>query len=148
MALQNYYEYTELVQPDAFRIILLQPSTVLASPIQCTLVTTTLLEYDNDIVDHYTALSYVWGDEKDKRTVVVDGKSLEITATLESALRHIRDPQRVLRDWADGICINQLDTKKKNVQVGLMGFIYELARHTIIFLGEATEGASVGNNIL
>jgi hypothetical protein len=54
MALQNCFEYTELVQPDAFRIIiLLQPSTVLDSPIQCTLIATTLLKYDNDIVDHY-----------------------------------------------------------------------------------------------
>jgi hypothetical protein len=57
LQLQNCYEYTALVQPDAFRIILLQPSDVLASPVQCALVTTTLLEYDNDIVDHFTALS-------------------------------------------------------------------------------------------
>ena len=112
------------------------------------MITTTLLEYDNDIVHHYTALSYVWGDEKDKRTVAVDGKSLEITATLESALRHVRDLQRVLRVWADGICINQLDVGEKNVQVGLMGSIYELARHTIIFLGEATNGSEAVMEVL
>jgi hypothetical protein len=90
----------------------------------------------------------MWGDEKGKRTVVVDGKSLEITATLDSALRHVRDLQRVLRVWADGICINQLDTGEKGVQLGLMGSIYELARHTIIFLGEATKGSEAVIEVL
>jgi hypothetical protein len=63
-------------------------------------------------------------------------------------LRHIRDPQIVLRVWADGICINQFDNREKNVQVGLMGSIYELARHTIIFLGEATNGSEAVMGVL
>ncbi|KAF7888783.1 hypothetical protein EAF00_009083 [Botryotinia globosa] len=40
--------------------------------------------------------------------------------------------------WADGICINQSDFEEKNRQVGLMSVIYEVASHTIIFLGETT----------
>jgi hypothetical protein len=53
-----------------------------------------------------------------------------------------------LRVWADEICINQLDAGEKNVQVGLMGSIYELARHTIIFLGEATNGSEAVMEVL
>lgn len=43
--------------------------------------------------------------------------------------------------WADGICINQTDVKEKNTQVQQMGMIYELAQHTIIFLGDADSEA-------
>jgi hypothetical protein len=49
-----------------------------------------LTECEEDVVSHYTAISYVWGDPMDTRTIMIDGKTLEITATL---------------DWADAICI-------------------------------------------
>jgi hypothetical protein len=61
-------------------------------------------------------------------------------------LRYLRDARRELKVWADGICINQNDFKEKNVQVGLMGSIYKLARHTIIFLGEETPESKVVMN--
>ena len=74
----------------------------------------------------------------DRRTVFINGKTLDITATLDSALRHIREPKRELKIWADGICINQSDVEERNIQVQQMGAIYQLARHTIIYLGEST----------
>jgi hypothetical protein len=94
-----------------------------------------LAEYRDDICDHYIAISYVWGDQNDTRTISVDGKRLQITASLDSALRHVRDHRRVLRVWADGVCINQKDVHERNRQVPLMGDIYSTAQHTIIFLG-------------
>lgn len=55
----------------------------------------------------YTALSYVWGDATDIRQINVDGKALDITASLEEALRYIRDSKQPRRIWADGVCVNQ-----------------------------------------
>lgn len=96
----------------------------------------TLVEYDHDVVDHYVALSYVWGDETDKRAISIEGKKLEITASLDCALRHIRDRHsRMLRVWADGICIIQNDVDDRNLQVAQMRSVYSTARHAIIFLG-------------
>ena len=106
---QEHYHYTKLTNSDAFRLLLLQPSPVLASPLQCKLLSSTLLEYDEDIINHYTALSYVWGDANDNRNISVDGKSIEITASLELVLRYLRDDKRELKVWADGICIDQND---------------------------------------
>jgi Heterokaryon incompatibility protein (HET) len=144
---QERYHYTKLTNPDSFRLILLQPSPTLTAPLKCSLLISTLLEYDEDVIDHYTALSYVWGNAIGKRTISIDGKYfLEITATLEQALRYLRDARRELKVWADGICINQNDVEEKNVQVGLMGSIYKLARHTIIFLGEETPESKVVMN--
>lgn len=104
MPLDELYQHHKLVEPDAFRLILLEPSSELSNPIQCSLITTTLLEYDNNVVYHYIALSYVWGDQN-RRAISIDGKRFDITATLESALRHIRDPKSQLIIWADGICL-------------------------------------------
>lgn len=134
----NEYRYSPLLEPDSFRIIILHPSASISSPIACTLAHSSLLHYDNSIIDHYTTLSYVWGNASDRRRITVNGKSLYITASLDTALRHIRDREHDMKIWADGICINQSSVDDKNNQVRLMGVIYGLARHTIIFLGEPT----------
>jgi hypothetical protein len=37
--------------------------------------------------------------------------------------------------WADAVCINQQDNDEKNVQVALMGQIYQQASSCLVFLG-------------
>jgi hypothetical protein len=130
---ETAYEYLKITQPGIIRLILLQPSDIEAE-LHCSLVDASLKDCDNDVVEHYVALSYVWGDANQKGSISIDGKLLEITASLEMSLRHVRDRSRVLRIWADGICINQKDLDDRNTQVGVMGSIYATARHTIIFL--------------
>jgi hypothetical protein len=61
-----------------------------------------------------------------------------ITASLASALRHLRDRYRKRQVWADAICINQDDIEERNQQVRQMASVYSLAHHTVIFLGEGT----------
>jgi hypothetical protein len=138
MAEDGSFQYQERIGAGSFCLILIQPCPDVAAPLEGKLITTTLGEYENSIVDHYIALSYVWGDANDRRTVFINGRTLDITVTLDSALRHIRDPKRELKIWADGICINQSDIEERNIQVQQMGALYQLARHTIIYLGEST----------
>jgi len=128
---QEPFKYQKLIGSGLFHLFLIQPCPDVSAPLEGKLVSTTLEEYDNSILDHYTALSYVWGDSKDKRMAFIDGKPLQITATLDSALRHVRHPKGELKMWADGICINQEDVEERNIQVQQMGLIYQLARHTI-----------------
>jgi hypothetical protein len=132
------FQCKERIGTCAFFLILLQPCLALSSPLQSKLTTTTLHEYDNSILGHYTTLSYVWRDANDKRTAFMDGKWPDITAILDSPLRHLRDSKGKLKVWADGICINQSDADERNVQVQQMGFIYQLTRPMIILLGKST----------
>ena len=97
-----------------------------------------LKECNNHIAEHSIALSYVWGDARQNGSIDIDERSLEITTSLEVALQHIRHENRVLRIWADGICINQRDIHDRDTQVAFMGPIYATARQTIIFLGAAS----------
>lgn len=138
MADNGIYQYSPLAQEDGIRLIIIQPSSDLNAMVRCSLIQTSLFECEHDIVNHYTALSYVWGDATLQRTILVNGKKLYVTASLEEALRHIRDHNSPLCVWADGVCIDQEDVKDRIQQVRHMGRIYELAAHTIIFLGPKT----------
>lgn len=132
------YQYTPLLEPDAFRIIVIHPALSIESPLSCSLIHSNLFHCNQPLIDNYSALSYVWGDANNRKTVSVDEKPLLVTASLDPALRHLRDRKKDVMIWADGICINQSDYEEKNTQVNLMALIYEAASHTIIFLGETT----------
>ena len=129
-----HYHYNHLgssfYDKDAIRIIYLQPSLTLEAESRCSLRDTTL---SNSL--SYTALSYVWGDANDKVPITIAGKRLEITASLECNLRHIRGQVSPIPVWVDAVCNNQNDFHDRNRQVRLMGDIYSTASKTVIFLG-------------
>jgi hypothetical protein len=106
-----------------------------------------LIECSIDIVvldenTQYEALSYCWGDAKDKRLVSMqqpEGRfKLQVNRNLHTALRYLRlsDKLRVL--WIDAVCINQDDLLERNQQVAMMRDIYRSSANTVIWLGEAT----------
>ena len=130
------YTYRPLTEPGAIRLIELPSSDDTDARLECVLMHTTLNDMNDEVVYHYCALSYVWGNPEDKKCVIVDGRELHITANLEKALRYLRDPRLVRYIWADAICINQSDDTEKAFQVSQMGEVYKAAHHTIIWLGD------------
>jgi hypothetical protein len=52
----------------------------------------------------YEALSYVWGDIRDSDTILVNGRTISVTKSLEAALRHLRHPDTPRTLWVDYIC--------------------------------------------
>lgn len=137
------FQYKPLLERDSLRLLLLQPAPDLISDIRCSLLHTTLADCANDIIDQYTAISYVWGEPNPQERVLVDGQPYQITRNLFHALRDLRDAQRVHRLWVDAICINQSDNQERNQQVGIMGSIYSLAQHTVIYLGGRSDFSDV-----
>lgn len=148
-SIQVPYHYLPITDHDGIRLVVLHPSPDKAAAVQCQIIHTTLRQAQQDIYDHYTALSYVWGDANDTTSISVDGYPLRVTKNLECALRHRRDDKRSLNVWADGICIDQQDDAEKSRQVEQMGQVYETATHTIIFLGEGDRsGESMISRVL
>ncbi|KAH6661847.1 heterokaryon incompatibility protein-domain-containing protein, partial [Halenospora varia] len=129
-------KYQPLREPNSIRLLILQPGP-LGSEIRCSLVYTTVSDCRNDIYDHYTALSYVWGDPTDTTTIIVDGQPFQATVNLAAALDDLRDDERPLRMWVDAICINQASILERNTQVGLMRDIYSTAQRTVVYLGKS-----------
>jgi len=130
--------YQCLTEHDAIWLIILDPSTHLDSPLHCTLLITSLSRYMKDLVDKFTALPYLWGRPQRTHPMIIDGKTFHITASLDSALRRLRDPVRKRQIWADAICNNQNDIEERNQEVGQMGSVYATAEHTVIYLGEGS----------
>jgi hypothetical protein len=91
----------------------------------------------------YDALSYAWGTDMSLKPATVSGYPLEITESLDSALRHLRHADRSRVMWIDAICINQNDISERNHQVQLMGTIYAKARQTVVWLGSAADGSDL-----
>lgn len=83
----------------------------------------------------YRALSYVWGPPRLTDKINIEGKQLNITPSLASALRQFRSPTRPLLIWIDQICINQKDTVERSAQVRLMHDVFRLAEEVLVWLG-------------
>lgn len=134
--MSTHYIYDRIPEKGGIRLINLHPAESDPTEVKCDLVHTTLGHHSRSLHEHYTALSYFWGDTKATKTIEIDGKTLAITSSLYSALRHIRDPKYPLLLWADGVCINQQDNEEKSHQVSQMGAVYKTASHTIIYLSD------------
>ncbi|KAK4200878.1 putative heterokaryon incompatibility protein [Triangularia verruculosa] len=132
------FRYQPLTSPNAIRILVLEPSKVEHEALRGELIHTTLEECDHELIEPYTALSYVWGDPTLTGTLNLSGHVFTITATLAAALHGLRDDTRPRRIWADALCIDQTNIPERNSQVSLMGLIYKVAGHTVIYLGSST----------
>lgn len=119
---------------DSIRLLTLRPAKARKSALHGELQLTTLSAYEQDILNPYTAISYVWGDPEHVDEVWLGQTSVGITANLGEILRDIRDVNKSLTIWVDALCINQDDILERNQQVRVMGEIYRQASSTIIYL--------------
>ncbi|CAH0057524.1 unnamed protein product [Clonostachys solani] len=85
----------------------------------------------------FTALSYVWGDVKNKQVILVDESPVLVTKNLYEAMMALRPIDEPLVMWIDALCINQADDDEKSWQVGLMQEIYRQAHQVLAWLGSA-----------
>jgi hypothetical protein len=122
--------YTEL-NAGEIRIIRLHPAAELQDCLHCSLETVLLSQKPQ-----YEALSYVWGDQNDHRTIHLSAHEFKVTRNLDLALRYLRRPDSERLLWVDALTINQSDTAEKNTQVWEMANIYHSAASTIVWLGE------------
>ncbi|CAG9981192.1 unnamed protein product [Clonostachys byssicola] len=84
---------------------------------------------------HFTALSYVWGDVKNKQVILVDNSPVLVTKNLYEAMMALRPINEPLIIWIDALCINQADDDEKSWQVGLMQEIYRQSHQVLAWLG-------------
>jgi Heterokaryon incompatibility protein (HET) len=114
---------------NAIRVLGILPSLSYSAPIRITLQQAILEE------TLYAALSYVWGEPKDKVPIEIDGKFIHVTKNCQAALRALRHSMDTKIVWVDAICINQDNSEEKSDQVALMGDIYRKAERTFAWLG-------------
>lgn len=125
------YSYDNIVDSDhAIRVLILSPGRQ-EDPLKGKLETCRL-----DKALAFDALSYCWGTGGKEAVIDCSGGVIQITKTLEHALRVLRHEEKPRRLWIDQICINQQDNTERSSQVRLMYEIYSLAQRTIVWLGD------------
>ncbi len=80
--------------------------------------------------------------------MMVNGMPFHITDNFQSALQDLRDKERSRLLWVDAICINHRDYDERAFQVGRMTAIFQIAAHTIIYLGDIEAETEDFSNLL
>jgi hypothetical protein len=104
--------------------------------VRCTLEKTTLVDPGS-----YHALSYCWGDLRDKKKITINDSIVEVGHNLEAGLRELRS-RGYLRVWIDALCINQSDNEERGLQIRNMRQIYSQALYVITWLGDDPDNIS------
>ncbi|VUC28993.1 unnamed protein product [Clonostachys rosea] len=127
----EWYQYTGL-EDAQIRLLYILPGPE-GSDIECKLVTRT---FNDDDPFSYEALSYTWGDPSVVKYISCDGRTLQVTVNLWTALHHIRHSSITKVMWIDAVCINQGDVDERSSQVRLMEEIYRRASRVVVWLGD------------
>ncbi|TID27860.1 heterokaryon incompatibility protein-domain-containing protein [Venturia nashicola] len=91
--------------------------------------------------EEYVCLSYTWGTDAATHPVIINNQVFLVRDSLWAFLLQARTMNKFqcMPIWIDAITINQDDIEEKNVQVALMGDIYEQAQEVVVWLGEGDE---------
>ena len=130
---------------DNIRLLKVQPSQSRDAIVEIEIVYASLGDKPE-----YESLSYAWGDPTITKKVRVIGRTdngsgplvatdVPVTVNLESALKHLRYPDKVRTIWCDALCINQSDKAEKNHQIHHMAQIYRTASQVCIWLGPTAD---------
>ncbi|KAI0867277.1 heterokaryon incompatibility protein-domain-containing protein [Hypoxylon argillaceum] len=128
------FVYTPLIEDDGIRVLLLEPAVSREENLRGSLQQVSLAQLYDEIIEPYTALSYVWGNPTQVDKILLSNHELGITANLSNALRDLRDTSKTHRLWVDAACIDQENVLERSNQVSLMGKIYSYANNTAIYL--------------
>jgi hypothetical protein len=83
----------------------------------------------------FVALSYMWGDQTEKRLIWLNDKAFYVGQNLYDALLYFEQHDIGAVFWIDAICIDQKDIEERNKQLRMMPHIYFRAQFVAIWLG-------------
>ncbi|KAL8740304.1 MAG: hypothetical protein Q9190_006979 [Brigantiaea leucoxantha] len=90
----------------------------------------------------YEAVSYTWGKRPFNGLLDISSGSIQVPDNLANALRELTPRHGLRYLWADAVCIDQTNVTEKNLQVAMMGEIFERAQRVLIWLGLGDEHTS------
>jgi hypothetical protein len=128
------FKYSPLNCPQSIRLLLLKPSRLRDTPLQCH-----LMRFKLSALPRYEALSYTWEGQRPCRPISCNGSELLVTPNVEAALKQLRPRHFQRHLWIDAICIDQSNLKERSSQVSLMEQIYQNAVRVVVWLGVGNE---------
>ncbi|RYP35690.1 hypothetical protein DL767_003711 [Monosporascus sp. MG133] len=97
------------------------------------------------VIPEYTAVSYAWGSALKQFSLHItndgDSSPILLPVSLYLALKRIRQPDRTVLLWIDGICIDQYSISEKQRQIPLLSKIFQSAKTVFAWIGEEEDGS-------
>ena len=142
---QPYFRYRPLRTPDSVRLLHLQPAQDASSTVHVRFSEVRLPAASQTLRSspRYEALSYTWGDVRNRQSITSDTGDLLVTRNLFEALIHLRHTEEIRTLWVDAVCINQDEVLERDAQVRLMGRIYSRADLVIVWLGPSANSSDI-----
>jgi hypothetical protein len=138
------YTYSRLGEvPFQIRLLTLKPAEEWSADLDCDLESTVF-----ESAPRYEALSYTWGDARNRQDILINGKFSTITENLGVALRYIRQKDASRTLWVDALCINQSDVDECSQQVRRMLDIYKRAARVLAWLGAPSDDSDEALTLL
>jgi hypothetical protein len=147
------YEYLPLEGRNWIRILQLYTSRSISAPLRCGIIHVNrrrVSKLKEGNVFHYSAVSYVWGEEplfsrriileKVQKSHKATRAFLPITPAVDAMLRRFRNPTKTVNLWIDAVCLNQADRAEIGQQIPLMGEIFREAQNVSIWVGPENDG--------
>ncbi|KEF62706.1 uncharacterized protein A1O9_00679, partial [Exophiala aquamarina CBS 119918] len=94
-----------------------------------------ITNFDLNSTLEFEALSYTWGDLRERIPIEADSETILITKSIATALEYLRSESDSRYLWIDAISIDQENNDERNSQVALMRRIYRSAMRVISWLG-------------
>ncbi|KAK5700071.1 hypothetical protein LTR97_006206 [Elasticomyces elasticus] len=108
-----------------------------------------LVPIDLDSPPPYETVSYVWGDQKERKWItMVDHSHLAITKSLHNALPYLLARYKTGFLWIDQMCIDQSNLAERSAQVSIMDRIYSRGSTGLIWLGHESEDTELLQDML
>lgn len=132
------YKYRGLPTSPAIRVLQILPELVNDKIV----IEMRTIDITDKPTHDYEALSYMWGDPKWTRSILLkdkDGPQMYTRALHESLWQFLNTARRLrMFDkllWTDSLCLNQRDENEIAQQVPMMGQIYSKAEQVTVWLG-------------
>lgn len=124
---QETFAYSRLTTPESLRLLKVQPGTI------NNLVQVELWEATESVA--YRCLSYMWGDQTERCSILLNGKAATVGRSLLGFLQMAEQRLPDVTIWIDAVCISQTDDEEKSTQVQRMGDIFANATEVLSWLG-------------
>ncbi|KAK3704153.1 hypothetical protein LTR37_013993 [Vermiconidia calcicola] len=96
----------------------------------------------------FAAISYVWGDSKRQKKIILNDHAISVGHSAYAALRHTGYKDTNQHIWIDALCINQSDKEERSQQVSLMGEVYGKAEPVWLWTGGYTKDTETLANLM
>ena len=108
-------------------IRLLRIEANLSGELQCR-----LHHFELGHLPRFRCLSYMWGSDRQRSTIAVDGCGFQARENLYAFLELYKDRHLSEYIWIDSVCIDQSNAAERSSQVQLIGEIYSGADEVLI----------------